>query len=154
MALLTAEPAQAGHYNPSGDSVDNGEIRFENYTKYDPAWLHARSEWNNLGSVDIVPDDASHIADLEVRDADACGASWDGQWVSRSGADLLEFNDCYFKNYSWYKRSVVSAHETGDALGLGDHESADYQGILMYYCCFYTNVPEHHDKVDYHNLWG
>jgi len=43
----------------SYSSVDSGEIRWGESTKYTNAWNHAVSTWNALGNVNIAPDDAS-----------------------------------------------------------------------------------------------
>jgi hypothetical protein len=75
---IGSPPALAGSHLSGWSSVDGGEIRYEDYTKYDGARTRAISAWNAVGRIHICPDDASHICDLEIDDVDDPNANYLG----------------------------------------------------------------------------
>jgi len=157
MLLFFAAAAFGSHFNPAGSSVDSGEIRWGGSTTYTDARQWATDKWNALGAISIQPDTAFTIEDLTWQDADVCSASWDGRWTQYIGADTVELNKCYLKNYTDFKRRAVATHELGHGLGLGDHTLSDYSSssIVMYNCstCSGVNTPQTHDQSDYNSLW-
>lgn len=139
------------HTSPSENSVDNGEIRYENQTGYDNALYHGRDEWNQLNPIDILGDTSSTYSDLQYSDVDRSDVPWAGGWVMSAGVDDIYFNDHYMVPYSDYNEEIVGVHETGHALAL-DHS---YDGEVMATSvgdAAYT--PQDHDKEDYHSVWG
>lgn len=164
LAVCGAVPssALAGHFL-GADSVDGGEIRYEENTKYDGAFTRAVNAWNALGSIDICPDDAAHICDLEVGDYyDETDDSY-GYWQPMPGADHLRMNKAVLDpitpdtERTQFIRSTM-AHEFGHALGIGDHyDSKWHDEILMYYTvhtdCNEIQTPQAHDRADYYDLW-
>ncbi len=60
--LSTLASSASAHYI-SGDSVDNGEIRFNDQTQWDDARVWAKDRWNDLaGGVLVAPDTATTLA--------------------------------------------------------------------------------------------
>jgi len=158
-----ASSALAGSHFMGDDSVDSGEIRYEDVTTYDGARTNAISVWNALGSIDILPDDAGHICDLEIRDVNSPSYTWQGHWRTRVGADELRMNT-YRLNLvtpsSERSETIrkVMAHEFGHALGLGQHEdiSWHYTSLMFHQTCNDCNhiqSPLAHDRTDYYTLW-
>lgn len=151
--VVTMQPAYA-HFTGS-ESVDNGEIRYENRTQWNDSLYWARDRWNGLGSVSIAPDTASTITDVEVGDFNAndnrCGYASTG----RVGADYIRLNSTYYAGYSTDQRRACTMHEFGHTLGL-DHS---YDSQIMASCpvCFnpgITTYLQNHDVADYRALWG
>ena len=150
--VATAGPAMAGHLT-GYDSVDDREIRYENRTKYDKTFAHARAEWNAVGSVDSKGDTATTIADLEIKDVKNSTASWPGRYTNRPGRiDLIELETTYMDSTTAAKMKNVMIHEMGHALGLDDHSSASWDAIMYETVRGWTTVHDH-DEADYGKLW-
>jgi len=156
--------ALAGSHFLGNASVDSGEIRYEDSTTYDGARTNAISVWNALGSIDILPDDAGHICDLETRDVNSASFDWLGYWLPvLLGADTLRMNTYRLNQVTpASERSDtlrhVMAHEFGPALGLGNHDNVSWHYTsLMFHetCnpCNYVQSPLAHDRTDYNTLW-
>lgn len=144
-------PLTASAHFLGNDSVDGREIRWEDYTAYDDARNWAINQWDALGRVNIAPDAWNTVTDLEWRDANRSDVTWDGRWIPRTGADAIELNSYYLRNYSDFKRRAVAAHEQGHSLGLAH----SYSNQLMNSCstCSGYNTPQSHDRADYYALW-
>ncbi len=159
---VSAQSAFAGHFL-GNDSVDGGEIRYEDYTKYDGARTRAIDAWNALGRIDILPDDASHVCDLEVDDVNQPSNPAFGWWQARTGADVIRMNSATLDPLSPDSERTatirrVMAHEFGHALGIGEHlDSKWHYSALMYQytcnSCNYIQSPLAHDRTDYYALW-
>ncbi|MCY7287032.1 MAG: hypothetical protein LH624_01955 [Cryobacterium sp.] len=150
---MTAPPAYA-HFNAS-NSVDSGEIRYENYTQWNDSLYWARDRWNYVGRINIAADTASTIADLEVRDYrasdDRCGYATTG----RLGADLVALNSSFYDGYNTDRRRACTLHEFGHTLGLGhSYESQAMDPNPVSANPNYYVSPQGHDQADYHALWG
>ncbi|MFC8732945.1 snapalysin family zinc-dependent metalloprotease [Luteimicrobium sp. NPDC057192] len=154
VVAATAAPSYAAHVN-GYDSVDGGEVRYENETVYDGTLRWALDAWNAVGSVDFKPDGALTNADLQVQDRYEDGADWDGLYKNDAGADEIYFNSAYFDGYTYDQRKAVATHELGHALGLADHTSTSWHAIMYDHATAtgYT-TPQAHDKSDYASLWG
>jgi predicted Zn-dependent protease len=162
-AMVVRPPAAiAGHFLGE-DSVDGGEIRYENATKYDGALTRAVNKWNALGSIDICLDDAAHICDLEVFDMSLSSTRVWGYWKSVLGADHIVMNKTTLDSVTpdsertQFIRATM-AHEFGHALGIGDHKDDKWRNvILMYHEMTRTTNriqrPQAHDREDYYALW-
>ncbi len=146
----------AAHFSPNGPSVDGDEIRYVDNTSYNDALSWAIAEWNDLDPIEILPDSAFTIADIDVFDVNDSSVSWAGARTVRTGTDWIRINSYYVAGYTTFKKRGVMAHEFGHALGLGDHTSGDGAGsnILMYNCCLTVNTPQAHDEDDYDDLWN
>lgn len=158
-----ASSALAGSHFQGDDSVDSGEIRYEDYTTYDGARANAISVWNALGSIDILPDDAGHICDLQIFDVNSANFGWLGYWRTLLGADDIRMNT-YRLNLvtpsSERSETIrhVMAHEFGHALGLGNHDNISwhYTSLMFHETCNSCNhiqSPLAHDRTDYYTLW-
>ncbi len=143
----------AAHFS-GHDSVDGGEIRYEENTRYNATFKHAKSEWNAVGGVDFKGDSATTNADLEIKDVDRPSAAWAGRYHSRPypKIDLLELEINYMSNTSGNNMKNVMVHEMGHALGLDDHESTSWKNIMYYAIRGWTTVRAH-DETDYKSLW-
>lgn len=146
----------AAHFNPYGSSVDGDEIRYVDNTSYNDALSWAITEWNDLNPIEILPDSAFTIADVEVFDINDGNISWAGAWSPRTGSDWIRINTYHVGVATTFEKRGVMAHEFGHALGLGDHTSGDGAGsnILMYETCCQVNTPQAHDEDDYDDLWN
>jgi hypothetical protein len=154
LVLFQTSPAYPHQLPPLVDSEDNGEIRWNESTRYDEEMAHAHNVWNALGKIKIAKDDFWSIEDLEWFDANRCDVAWVGSWSwDIAFADEIYLNVCNFNkfNYDLFARKGTAAHEVGHALGL-DHS---FLGQLMNSCsrCSGVNTPQDHDKEDYFSRW-
>lgn len=156
-ALLVATPASA-HWFLGYDSVDNGEIRYEDESKYSSAdggtIGHAIDTWNALNPINIKPDAWNTATDLTWRDYSNADTTTQAYYHTHIGSDHIHMNTAKLDNLSLFKKKAVAAHEQGHSLGLDHNETNDTQ--LMWACptCTSINTPQSHDKQDYHELWG
>lgn len=89
--VTTMAPMAAAHYTGS-DSVDGGEIRYNDQTQWDGAREWAIDRWNALsGGVSVLPDNIWNLADLEFKDYSADDGLC-GKYRANSGADDLWAN--------------------------------------------------------------
>lgn len=147
--VATIAPAWAGHHI-DWSSVDSGEIRYEDNTRYDGALAHGVNTWNNISGVYFAPDDAFSIADVKLYDiTGACSAPWVGQTAQRTGADPLELNVCLMDQSTTNERYHVVTHEFGHNLGLGDHDGQVYADKMMYGFKTGRLTLHQHDIDDY-----
>lgn len=134
------------------DAVDDGEIRYEDFTQYDDALAHAVAAWHVLGNVDILPDTWWTAVDLQWLDTYRTDVVWDGLFLCGPIAPQFAYlNDAYFETYGWRKKRAVATHELGHGLGLGH----SYSPQIMYRCasCGGFTTPQSHDREDYYKLW-
>ncbi|HWM08597.1 MAG TPA: hypothetical protein VNO82_04610 [Solirubrobacteraceae bacterium] len=75
------------------------------------------------------------------------------RYQSRAGVDLIDFNRYHLDRYSTRVRRHVGVHEAGHALGLGDHDTRRYRGIVMYHAVTGLEKPKAHDRADYTRRW-
>jgi hypothetical protein len=154
LLFFQTAPAYPHQLPPLVDSEDNGEIRWNESTRYDEEMAHAHNVWNALGKIKIAKDDFWSIEDLEWFDANRCDVGWVGSWSwDVAFADEIYLNVCNFDkfNYDLFARKGTAAHEEGHALGL-DHS---FLGQLMNSCskCSGVNTPQDHDREDYFSRW-
>jgi hypothetical protein len=150
-ALLLAAPSgvRAGSHHIEFDSVDGREIRYTDHTRYDGAVAAGRRRWNALGQVSIARDGACCTADLEYDDHRDSTTNLVAYFQSRGGVDLINFNRHHLDRFSGALRRHVGVHETGHALGLGDHHTRRYRRIVMYHAVTGIERPRPHDRADY-----
>lgn len=154
--FFTITSATGAHAHFSGrDSVDGFwfayEIKYDDFTRYDDAKNWGISEWNKLGSVDIAPDDAVSIADLEYGDYYDSTTAVIGYYQERLTTDLINFNRYQMDKLTTFDKRMVGGHELGHALGL-DHSYTTQ--LMSESCCWGINTPQSHDRSDYAALWS
>lgn len=137
------------------DSVDGSEIRYQDNTRWDDSRSTAESRWEALpGGVNILPDSAATINDLDIGDYSAndglCGF-WDG----RTGEDHLRLNNSYYNGASTTNRRACTLHEFGHAHGLAhSYDSQVMDNCPVSACGSVYTTPQSHDRSDYAALWG
>lgn len=161
LVLLLSVGAASAHYlMPDSVNNESGEIRWQDYARYDDARKFGISQWHRLGRVPILRDSANTPTDLVFRDYGNCGSGVVSYWQPRDGADVVNFNRCGMQGLSTSDRRAVATHELGHALRLGhpsrSKDSAHWRRrSIMYYCpaCTSFSAPKPHDKSDYHAIW-
>ncbi|MEU8758032.1 matrixin family metalloprotease [Streptomyces sp. NPDC048659] len=156
-AAVGAAPCIRGESESRADSsVDEGEIRWTEATKYDDARKYATGEWNKLRTVSIAPDAANTVNDLEFREYRKADGH-PGYWQRRGGVaatDYIYLNTYYldgdYKD-ARFRRNVV-VHELGHALGLC--HKADTVNSVMQTEISLTTVPTAVDRANYRKIWG
>lgn len=153
---LTASAVSAHSLGYS--SVDDCEIRWQDYTKYDTERVTAQNAWEDLkGSdncVDLAPDTWYTVADLKWMDVDEPNAAWIGRWGYRPGiahADLIHFNIPKMDVANSCKRKGVAIHELGHAHGLD--EAYFFDSVMNPWVSDICELRDH-DISDYEELWG
>jgi hypothetical protein len=167
-ASLSLCPTAAEAHDLGHDSVDctvpwDCEIRWEDYTRFDTARRYGVAQWNRLGRVDIVPDNAATITDLEFIDYRKCDVTWDAFWTPRPAADRIGFNPCLITSHRFPDPPdprAVAVHEIGHGLRLAHpsgHTPSPYWEArsIMYGCprCGPTSTYHTHDVRDYRAMW-
>ena len=104
------------------DSVDDCEIRWEEYTQFDTERKKAEKLWEALKGdddcVDLAPDTFYTNTDLEWLDVNFPDIEWSGLYDPNSGADAIFFNAHHMNQYSSCSRKSVAIHELGHSHGL------------------------------------
>ncbi|MEU6977798.1 hypothetical protein [Streptomyces sp. NPDC046371] len=150
-----AAPCVSGESETRADSsVDEGEIRWTEASKYDSLRNHAITEWNKLRTIKIAPDVVDTVNDLEFRDYDKAD-NLGGYWQRRGGiaeTDYIYLNKRYLDAMRpAFQRNVV-LHELGHALGLC-HKSEDYL-TAMWNKKSDVDKPTAVDQANLKKLWG
>ncbi|MER8047670.1 hypothetical protein [Streptomyces sp. NPDC094032] len=150
-----AAPCEEGDTESRTDpSVDEGEIRWTESSKYDSERAHAITEWNKLRKISIAPDAVNTVNDLEFRDyskPDTIG----GYWERRGGiaqTDYIYLNKHNLDGMGPAFRRNVLVHELGHALGLC-HKSGHYLSV-MWNRKSDVDKPTAVDQANYTRLWG
>ena len=131
-------------------SVDDGEIRYDESTKYNSELSNGLYQWNGVGSVDFKVDAWYTYEDVHFNDTYRSDVSWVGLYSNRSGTDQIYYNTYYMDGMTWCRRTKTVIHEMGHALGL-DHSY--YPNIMAQGDVGHCTLQPH-DKYDYHALWG
>lgn len=133
-------------------SVDSGEIRYTQSTRYSRQFFEARDQWNAVGRINIAGDTGSTVNDLHVQDVNRSTVTWSGRWVASAGQDDIYLNGHFLANYTYPKVRGVIGHEIGHALRLGHFNN---RSALMH-CSDNRTVtgPATPDKNKYHQIWG
>jgi len=153
LTLAFSATAYASDVHSSGSSfVDTGEIRWTANNWYSSDRTTAISNWNNLDPINILPDTAWSIADVDFTDVNRSDVTWAGMTYLSYGS--IQVNNFYLDQYGSNTRTNVFAHEIGHGLGIGDHTSSTYQGCLMYWRVQSVTTPQSHDIADYNALWN
>jgi len=160
VVLLSVGAASAHYLIPDSVNDESGEIRWEDYTRYDGPRTFGIGQWNRLGGVPILPDSAETPTDLMFRDFRDCRSGVIGNWQPTTGADFINFNTCYMNKVSTLSKRAAATHELGHALRLahpsGSRKSEYWRKrSIMYYCssCVPFSAPRTHDKNDYRGIW-
>lgn len=147
LALLSGTNSASAH-RLGDSSVDDGEIRYEEHSRFAGEIRDGAGQWNAVGSVDIREGGAG--TDLEVRDYRNCNDGYLAYYLS----DQINFNRCEMGKISALGRRWTAVHELGHALGL-DHAPKKFRStsIMFPRCCPFDS-PRAHDKQDYQGLYG
>ncbi|MFI6644530.1 hypothetical protein [Streptomyces sp. NPDC050504] len=155
---VAAAPCVRGETESRGRSaVDDGEIRYTETTKFDDLRTHAITAWNAFRKVDITPDGATTVNDLEFRDysRNTATAAYYERHGGTAQTDYIFLNkyqiDGYYRNEPSMRRNIV-VHELGHALGLC-HKSDRVSSALRTGVST-TQYPTVVDKANYLKLWG
>ncbi|MEV7525132.1 M57 family metalloprotease [Streptomyces sp. NPDC091371] len=176
VVLVAPPPAAAAAVNPApciarsgsdatetreDSSVDEGEIRWTESTKYDDAFQWAIKRWQYAGArIKIVADSATTVNDLEFVDYSNAADAAAGNWQRRpqiGATDYIRFNKAKMDGYDTATRRQVATHELGHALGLC-HKSNGGSGYVR--SIMWTEAhslfaePQDVDKANYRKLWG
>ncbi len=159
LLIMSSEVGFASAHSLGHDAADGGEIRWEEYTRYDAEYRLGINEWDALGSVPIQRSESD--ANLEFRDYRACGEGVLGHWMPGDRADSIAFNVCEMDKISAFDRRATAVHEVGHALGLahpsGSRKSKYWcKNSVMYFssCKASLNTPQAHDRSDYYSMWS
>ncbi len=159
LLIMSSEVGFASAHSLGHDAADGGEIRWEEYTRYDAEYRFGINEWDALGSVPIQRSESD--ANLEFRDYRACGEGVLGHWMPGDRADSIAFNVCEMDKISAFDRRATAVHEVGHALGLahpsGSRKSKYWcKNSVMYFssCKASLNTPQAHDRSDYYSMWS
>ncbi|MER8047668.1 hypothetical protein [Streptomyces sp. NPDC094032] len=158
-AAATAAPCVRGESESRGNSaVDEGEIRWTEATEYDVERQHAAAEWNRLRKINIAPDGASTVNDLEFSDFNDKDSSAAGYYERHGGiaqTDFIYLNkhflDVVYKNEPEFRKNIV-LHELGHALGLC--HKADTVDSVMRTDASLKVVPTAVDQANYKHICG
>ncbi|MEU8884288.1 hypothetical protein [Streptomyces hydrogenans] len=160
-ALRAVQPAPCvdGARETRGFSaVDDSEIRWTEASRYDSLRLHAIAEWNRFRKIDIAPDSAITVNDLEFRDYynknDRAAGKYE-RHGNTAQTDFILLNrywvDEVFKDRDDYRKNVI-IHELGHALGLC--HKADRVNSALHMATNSKSAPTAVDKANYMQLWG
>ncbi|MER8231838.1 hypothetical protein [Streptomyces sp. NPDC094049] len=139
-------------------AVDDLEIRFTEASRYDDLRKYAISEWNKLRKINIAPDSATTVNDLEFRDYTSKTDGHGGYYEHRGGVAATDyiylnthFLDTVYGAEPKFRQNIV-VHELGHALGLC--HKADTVDTVIREGFSPKNVPTPVDKANYSKLWG
>lgn len=148
--LLLAGASPASVHDLGRDSVDGSEIRYEDHTSWDTPMNHAINTWDALGCVNIEHDAWNTITDLEFDDYTDSSTSTLAFYRTRTGADLINFNNHHFNTMTDSQRKKTALHELGHALRF-DHTTTS--GSVMRSGIISQTTLGSHDTSDYTNQW-
>ncbi|GHJ98100.1 hypothetical protein SNE510_76190 [Streptomyces sp. NE5-10] len=175
--LLTLAVATAAHASPAAvravqpapcvggateargfSVVDDHEIRWTGTSRYDALRTHAITEWTRFRKINIAPDSAITVNDLEFRDYydknDRAAGKYE-RHGDTAQTDFILLNrywvDEVFKDKDDYRKNVV-IHELGHALGLC--HKADRVNPTLHMATNSKSAPTAVDKADSMNSWG
>ena len=144
--------AQDNHFNKNS-CVSNAAISYNGSATYAGYFSTAVQRWNNLGRVTIYYS-PSNLTNLMIQNVSDANVTWLGLYTRPSGQmATIKYNNHILKNQSAQQIRGVYTHELGHALGLGDHRSDYYIGIMMYgYVGSYPENLKSHDISDYNSI--